>query len=223
MKTSKKRLGMSSRLRTNASKQCAAERCHSNRDRFGRFCRLHQERFHLHGTPEGRRINPKEYEHERNLVEEFMGSNRNHKAIQGATWFLEDAIYENEYVHASLAQSLSHFSSNNISAHELIVETAALWLYYSRNPQKFDSDLAFTHALGTAALYLHPRKLIKTHKTPSGQKKYTYKRHSGVMRRELGIFLQKYLGVFYLNLIKGIEHNCNQIRKPMNMLCIPFV
>ena len=78
----------------------------------------------------------------------------------------------------------------SVSPLDILKAASGVWTYSHRHPRALPDDERLTYQLGVAVLQLTPRdRVISTGKHPR------YRRHTGVMKRELGIYLRRSLTV----------------------------
>lgn len=105
-------------------------------------------RRYFYGWSGGRKIRPKEYETEKRMVQAVIDRNRDKDSIKYALHLLEKWL-KNGF---DLVQGLHEAG---VTAEQVLVESAALYVYMQRNPKLVPGWTALTHAIGLNVIRLH--------------------------------------------------------------------
>jgi len=105
-------------------------------------------RRYFYGWPGGRKIKPKEYAAEKKMVQALIDKNRDKESIKYALNFLGQWL-KNGF---DLVQGLREAG---VTAEQILVESAALYVYMQRNPRLVPGWTALTHATGLNVIRLH--------------------------------------------------------------------
>jgi hypothetical protein len=105
-------------------------------------------RRYFYGWSGGRKIKPGEYAAERKMVQALIDKNRDKDSIKYALNFLGKWL-KNGF---DLVQGLHEAG---VTAEQVLVESAALYVYMQRNPRLVPGWTALTHAIGLNVIRLH--------------------------------------------------------------------
>lgn len=105
-------------------------------------------RRYFYGWSGGRKIRPSEYATEKKMVAALIDKNRDGKSIRYALNFLDNWL-KNGF---DLIQGLREA---DVTAENVLVESAAIYLFKRNNPHLIPGWTALTHAIGLNVIRLH--------------------------------------------------------------------
>ena len=139
---------LETRLLKNRLEVCFTDGCNRPRHGLSRYCSMCKYRRYFYGWPGGRKIKPKEYTAEKKMVQALIDKNRDKESIKYALNFLGQWL-KNGF---DLVQGLREAW---VTAEQVLVESAALYVYMQRNPRLVPGWTALTHAIGLNVIRLH--------------------------------------------------------------------
>ena len=204
---------------SNSGRRC--EVCPRRRRGVSVFCAAHERKRNLYGSPHGRHLRPKEFADEKALVVAFVKKHREHVAIKAAVSWLDELL--NNAAAGQPGIAASHFSrihQHGVSAVDVLVASATLWLYSHRNPTALVDDERLDYAIGRAVLHLAPRE-SHVARTPRGRER-RYKRIAGTTRGAVGRFLRENLGVMWIRMCDSLDAAESRREEARQTLGTPF-
>lgn len=136
------------RLLKNCLKMCFTDRCNRPRHGLSRYCSMCKYRNYFYGWSSGRKIRPREYATEKNMVAALIDKNREGRSIRYALTLLDNWLKNG----VDLVQGLH---DAGVTAEEVLVESAAMYLYMKKNPRLIPGWTALAHAIGLNVIRLH--------------------------------------------------------------------
>lgn len=184
------------RLLDNQSKPCNVRGCIQPRLGFSLYCSPHNHRKVQYGTPTGRRFLPKDFEFDVARVREIIQANIDHPGVQLGIQFFTDWLEAACTVRGVLARK--HFLrlyDEGITAEELLIDCAGIWIYSFANPRQLPSEDPLTFALGIAVLTKarNKRGCVSCQKLPVAE------------RRNVGLRIRQNLGSLFMNIFGMIR------------------
>jgi hypothetical protein len=201
---------------------CSASGCPRMRSRVGKWCSRHGQQVHTHGVPNAHRLLRREYLQEVEEVSQFLEHHANHVGvrigIQCLQQWLDGAKAQDRGVPAY--EQMARVSISRVSALDILVEVAAVWLYATRNIRALDDGEQLTYALGTAVLHLAPRAVRAV--WVQGEQRETPRRIGGPARREVGQHIRDALGPLLFNVATSIDRTTLKGEDTRAALRVPF-
>ena len=144
-------------LSKNLRKQCAVSGCADKRDRIGKYCRYHNRKQSMFGSPLGRKVKRHEYKTESKLCADFVAAQQSHPAIKLAQGYLQQWI-EHGAAHPSQSvfnKTLKRLHDHYVTPQTVLSECAALWLF-DQYRKLFKSKEEMVMGLGGLVFWLAP-------------------------------------------------------------------
>ena len=210
------------RAARNERQICSAPGCNRHRYRVSRYCQTHAQRMNEFGSLKGRRIRPKEYAHEKQLVERFLTTHREHVATQTALRFIEawlraaEGPYQDKrgfVIHIPGRIHLQRLLAGGVDAWELLVEAAAMFVHTQEHGVGTDTGEQLAKTLGLCVIHMRPLD-----RRASG----TLKRPSGAQRREIGDYLFRTMRRFLVNILMSLRAKKRAVIDEAAKLAEPF-
>ncbi len=187
---------------------CSVEGCKNKRYKLYSTCLKHRQRVYKYGHPKALSISRKAMKAELKQVRNIVLKNRDthpglNKAIKWFDKWLLDASLEMSGVPGQY-----HFKrlyDHGISGEELLVVTAAVFIYSYRNPSKLPSDSKYKEAAVEFAMAHQTTKLIPLEymTTASGKKRAKFL--SKKDRSEIGKYIYDTVGLLYLKMVRSLD------------------
>lgn len=136
------------RLTRNRLEVCFTDGCNNNRHGLSRYCGMCKYRHYFYGWSGGRKIRPSEYETEKKMVQTLVDKNRHKDSIKYAMGLLDKWLRNGP----DLVQGLHEAG---VTAEEVLVEAASLYVYMKRNIKLIPGWTALTHTIGLNVIRLH--------------------------------------------------------------------
>lgn len=188
----------------NSRRRCRGPGCTSNRCGISPYCRRHHRGNTRHGHPEGRKINPKEYAHEKNVVAEFLERHAQHEGLQSAQRWLDRWPHAASVGEAVPGQrEMARIAEHRVPAKDLLLEACSVFLFSRWQPRQLPDDERLTFALATGVLGKVPQEKRYGHK--NGKPYYRGVPLRKVAKREIGSRIRLHLAPLLLNVALGIE------------------
>lgn len=141
----------------NSNNPCKAEGCHRNRSRISGYCPLHTAINWQSGHPLHQKIMKGMYAIEKAEVKELIDKNIEHEGIQEGIRFFEGWLNDSlNGLPRPCSEHLKRLKEDGVSGYELLVESAAFFLFGWDNPRVIKSDRHFTYQLGNRILRYKP-------------------------------------------------------------------
>lgn len=208
----------------NAGRACTVRGCTRTRHQVGLYCHPHSKARTNHGHPLGRRIRPSEYAAERKEVSSFLDQHQDHAGVQVALSFLQQWLDESRDSGREDIPARSHLSRlavSGVSPLDILRESAALWLFSTRQSRTLPDDERLTYALGVGVLHLAPFPQC-THWSPGRGTRKGYRPPNGTARREAGEHLRNCLGPLLFNIATAIDAQKLASERTKALLREPF-
>lgn len=189
----------------NASKRCNAQGCfHNRRKGVTGYCQPHERARNLYGHPLGKFIRPRDYSAEKAEVTDFVEKYQEHPSITVTMKWLKGWLEDAQKGKAmQAAREIYRLADYGVTANDILIETAAIWLYATRFPNRLPDDERLTYALGIGMLSLAP--LYNTYQYTNGVEKKRSKRVPGKARKLIGRQLRSELSILYMRIAERIQ------------------
>ena len=155
-------------------------------------------------------------------VSPFLEQYKHHPGVQVGLQFLQqwlDGARKGDR-NVTVYEQMVRLAISRVSALEVLVEAAAVWLYATRNIRAVDDGQQLTNALGTAVLYLTPRAIKAV--WVQGEQKEVPRRIGGPARREVGLHIRDALGLLLFNIATMIDRRTLKAEDTREALRAPF-
>lgn len=185
---------------------------------------MHQTRRLYHGWSGGRRILPREYQGEAETARQFFAKQleAQHPAVLAAIMFFEKWLQAaREGLTVPGKNDMCRLSVAGVEPVDLLVESAAVFLFSHQKPSIIPDGRPLAHAIGTAVAMLTPRGVQEFFR--NGEREQRAVRVLGPARRAIGTTVLRELGVLFLNMEKGIEAAHVQRAIMAQALHTPFI
>lgn len=201
------------KARDNELKQCNARGCTRRRNGYSAHCSYHNRKKWEYGWTEGRRIYPKEYEHEAERVRVIITNNADHPGIQAGINFFQswiDAAITGQRVLG--APYFQRLAEEGITGEDLLIECAGLYLYSRENPTTLPDDLPLTYALGISVLT----------KSKNTRGCSTSAHLKADVRRKVGQTIRERIGLLFLNIASTLEQRRKEAEEKRRSMAQPL-
>lgn len=189
-------------IRRNRFRLCSVPGCGSARVRVAAYCGKHEALRRSHGHPKGRDIKRKEYLNELAQVRELLERNQSHPGVVNALRWLTSWLESASEGGAPVAYKQMHrLNMRGVTALDVLIEAAALWLYSRRNPSRLPDDARLTSGMIRAIFRLAPLDRLTCWR--SGKTRYDRPTPSEV--RDAGQRLRLSLGLLLMNVADHAE------------------
>ncbi len=187
------------------------------------LCDSHRKRRWKYGDPEGRKIFPKFYLHERREVAKLFAAYPDHPGLIDACKWLRawlDASLAGDksqpgYVH------MARLHRWEITPLAILAEVCAVWLYAHRHPHALPDDQRLTFALALQMLLLAPRDYLKSFHYKTGETRY-YRESRYAARKEIGDHIRLTLARLFVNVTQACEERLEQKQNRAKSFGLPF-
>jgi hypothetical protein len=188
-------------IERNTSHKCKASGCNRFRTLLSGYCKSHFKRVNLYGNPEGKVLRKAQYIKEYEDVSELILDNLEHLSTTTALSFIQKWIDDaKEGSPCVTPKELSRLSSKAVTALDILIEAASIYLYSQRNPHLLPDDKELSYQMGIGVLRLCPQTYSIN---VSGFK--VWKKASGGERRDVGQYLRDNLGLYFYNVRNTIN------------------
>ncbi|MDB5808903.1 MAG: hypothetical protein JWN94_1025 [Betaproteobacteria bacterium] len=206
----------------NQYKMCNAKGCMLSRHRVSGYCRVHERGRRLYGHALGYHFKSKEFNEERQLVTEFIGSNIEHKGIASALAFLRQWLERSTSGDKLLPayEDFHRLNSKCIKPIDILIEAATVWLYSERHRERLPDDLRLTYAISLAVLHLAPRDYRST--WSQGRETVSPQRLSAAARLAVGEHIRTNLGLLISNIVRTMQKQQSEQHEFRQSLSAPF-
>lgn len=187
----------------NEQRSCSAPSCTRRRNRVSAFCKYHERRKQSYGHPQGKLIKPAEYVIEKAEARTLLERNAEHEGVVNAIAWLDQWLKDSGEGYTTLpgARHFHRLHSHGVTAFDILVEFAALWLYSTRYPRRLPDDARLTYALAVNVFRMIPLDRIEDWRT--GKKRSALPRHGET--RDTGQRIRDTLGMLLLNVAEHCE------------------
>ena len=194
-------------------RSCEVPSCGLPRAKVSRYCERHDLHEQRTGHPLGRSIRKHELKPYIALVSRYIGTYRDHPAIQAALRWLQAFVYRDHphYTlrHGSppeqrLTRFLARLKKSAVSPEEMLASCVAMFLMREHDPLSFPSDKHFRHQVSRYFLRLAPAPFNMTYRGGRGAKMYD--RITPGTREYLYSRLSETIGIACHNMSKAIYH-----------------
>lgn len=201
---------------------CSVPGCPNSRYRLYSTCLKHRQRQRKYGHPRAlsvpRKVLTRELKEVREIVLKNVGTHAGlSKAIEWFDKWMKDAAEG-----ASGVPGQYHFKrlhDSGVGGAQLLIATAAVFIYAYRNPQAVPSDSKFKDAAIDYAMAHQTTKLIPLEylTTASGKKRARFM--SSKDRAEIGQTIRSVLGPLYLNILRTLNAKEEKAKEWTNEMC----
>lgn len=206
-------------IHTNEQRPCSAARCARRRHGLSKWCALHAKRVKQYGSTDGRRIRRWEYVQEKKEAQAVILANRENPAIIEAVGFLQAWLEEAARGRRVAARAdMDRLFNEGVTGLDILMEAAALWLWFDRRKHHHDDGEALTFQIGTAVILLKPRPAAYTNKDGSRR----YRPVGTVARRECGELIRKHLAMVLHNISQRVLKDELEARQRVETLRTPL-
>ena len=177
----------------NERRDCAVPGCYRVRYKISKLCRNHRQQAWRWGHPLGRGISKKDYAIEIDEVAEIVNNNLDHDGIQVGIKFFQRAMESSNNGNHLIPchQYFARLHQANVKPIDLLILSAAIWLFAERNPRGVYSKEHEDHLLGNKIIRFVPY----------------HGRTKGPEHGAVGDYIRKNIGVLLLNISRTIKNN----------------
>jgi len=193
----------------NERRQCSVTNCYNKRYKISKHCRNHRNQTWRWGHPLAKGISKKEYAIEIEEVAEIVKFNLTHKGIvTGIDFFktsMESADAGSTYI--PCGNYFARLHQANVKPVDLLILSAAIWLFAERNPRKVFNKAHEDHLLGNKIIRYVPY----------------HGRTKGSEHRAVGEYIRANIGVLLLNIIRSVKNRENVRKESLEAQSTPLV
>lgn len=206
-------------INANHQRPCSHARCTRPRHGISKWCSYHGKRNKLYGSPEGRRIRRWEYKQEVKEARAVILANKSNPAIIEAVALLQGWLEEAARGRKVAArEDMDRLFNAGVTGLDVLIEAAALWLWFDRRKHHYDNGPELTHQIGTAVILLKPRPAAYRNRDGSAR----YKPVGAVARRECGGLIRKHLATVLHNISQRVLRDELEVQQRAETLRTPL-
>lgn len=205
------------------NRPCAIHRCPQRNNGLSPWCGKHRQRAQSYGHPEGRRIWPRDYRGELAAVVALFEANAEHAGLRTATGWVAEWMQQSTFGDKAQPgyQHMRRLSDHGVTPLDVLIECSAVWLYAMRNPRTLPDDARLTFALAVAVIGLAPLECVRGYRHPTGMVPF-YRRARSRVRQAIGEHLRSHLARLFVNVVRGVEQQEQQVREASASMSLPF-
>jgi hypothetical protein len=219
------RVSLRTRIAQARGRPCAVSGCRraTNTGGLAKVCNHHQKKRRQWGHPLGKKIPAKAYATERKAVAALLDAYPDHQGVKVALDWIANWLQQS--AHGDRTQpgyvELARLHRYSVSPRDLLIWTAGVWLYSTRNPRALPDDSRLTFALAVAILRLAPLDQTKEYVYRSGVST-KYRQANRATREAIGNHLRLKLHPLYVQIVQGVENMKRAKREVQAALSVPF-
>ena len=192
----------------NERNYCSVPGCNHNRYKISKHCRNHRQQTWRWGHPQARSISKKEYAMEIEEVSEIVNFNLDHKGMQKGIEFFKRAMElgkaGSQYVPCS--HYFARLHEADVNPVDLLILSAAIWLFAERNPRRVLNKAHEDHLLGSKII-----RFVPYHGNTKGPE-----------HKAVGEYVRSKIGVLLLNINRSIKMHESERRETLKALNAPL-